>query len=170
MGEMAQQISNVDRKELINILNVAFAEEWLAYYQYWMGAQVAVGPMRKDIAAEFMEHAHEELDHAQKLVTRIIELGGTPLLDPDDWKKTAQCKYEAPSDDYVEKLLKQNLVAERCAIARYQKICEMTVGKDFATFHMSRHILYEEIEHEQEIGDYLNDIEAGREHMHNMQK
>ena len=34
MGEMAQQISNVDRKELINILNVAFAEEWLAYYQY----------------------------------------------------------------------------------------------------------------------------------------
>ena len=41
MGEMAQKISQVDRNELLNMLNVAFADEWLAYYQYWMGALVA---------------------------------------------------------------------------------------------------------------------------------
>ena len=165
MADMAQKISKVDHKELLEILNVAFAEEWLAYYQYWIGAQVATGPMRKAIASEFMEHAHEELDHATKLAVRIVELGGKPLLDPDDWKKMAQCKYEAPHNDFVEKLLEQNLVAERCAICRYQKICEMTEGKDYVTFHMARHILSEEVEHEHDLSDYIKDIEAGKKFM-----
>lgn len=86
MGETAQHISKVNRGELLNILNVAFSEEWLAYYQYWIGAQVAKGPMRKIIAEEFIEHANEELKHAQWLSDRIIQLGGTPVIDPDEWK------------------------------------------------------------------------------------
>ena len=36
MGEMAQKISKVDHEELLKVLNMAFAEEWLAYYQYWV--------------------------------------------------------------------------------------------------------------------------------------
>ena len=44
MGEMAKKISNIDNEELLKVLNEAFAEEWLAYYQYWIGAQVIEGP------------------------------------------------------------------------------------------------------------------------------
>ena len=54
MGQMAQKISQTDQTELLKILNTAFAEEWLAYYQYWLGAKVATGPLRPDISAEFM--------------------------------------------------------------------------------------------------------------------
>jgi len=164
MGQMAQKIANLDKEELINILNVAYAEEWLAYYQYWLGAQLAVGPERKNVVAEFLEHADEEFDHAKKLATRIIELGGTPVLDPADWQKVALCKYDAPTKPYVVNLLEQNLTAERCAIVRYQKICEMTDGKDYATFRMATKILHEEIEHEQEIGDFKDDIEMWAKH------
>ena len=56
--------------------------------------------------------------------------------------------------------MEQNLVAERCAIVRYQKICEMTESKDFATYQMSLDILKDEIEHEEEIGAFKSDIEA----------
>lgn len=169
MGEMAQKIIKENKKEILDMLNVAFSEEWLAYYQYWIGAQVAKGPMRKTIADEFMEHAKEELSHAKLLSDRIIQLGGTPVLDPKDWEKIAQCKYEAPTDDYIMKLLEQNLTAERCAISRYQKICELCMsGKDIETFHVSRHILSEEIDHEQDIEDYIADIKSGMEH--NMHK
>ena len=151
MGEMAQKISKVDHDELLKALNEALSEEWLAYYQYWVGALVAKGPMRTSIVAEFMEHANEEYDHANKLGKRIIELGGTPVLDPKQWENLARCKYDAPSNDWVMELVKQNLVAERCAIARYQQICEMTFGKDYETFKVSAKILKEEIEHEQEL-------------------
>ena len=170
MGQMAQKISAVDKEELLKILNVAYAEEWLAYYQYWIGAQVAVGPMRKAVAAEFMEHAHEELEHAEKVSKRIIELGGTPILDPRDWEETALCKYDVPEKPYVVNLLEQNLVAERCAIVRYQKICEMTFGKDFVTYKMAAEILEDEVEHEEEIGAYREDIEMTFAHKDEVQK
>ncbi len=158
MGEMAQKIVDLNREELIKELNVAFAEEWLAYYQYWIGAKVAVGIMRPSIIEEFIEHANEELKHAEWISDRIVQLGGTPVLDPQDWKSVAQCKYDPPLDPYVLTLIEQNLNAERCAIARYQKICDMTHGKDYETFRISEKILKEEIEHEQEIGDLGEDI------------
>lgn len=165
MAEIAQKISKTNHQELLDILNIAFAEEWLAYYQYWIGAYVAKGPMRPEITAEFNEHAEEELKHSKWLAERILQLGGTPLIDPDEWKKRALCKYEAPIDEYTVKLLEQNLTAEKCAIARYQKICEMTEGKDYQTFHIARKILKEEIEHEQEIFDFLEDIKTTAERL-----
>ena len=39
MGEVAQKISKVDKEEIIKLLNCAFAEEFLAFYQYWIGAK-----------------------------------------------------------------------------------------------------------------------------------
>lgn len=158
MGESAQKISKANRGELINILQCAFAEEWLAYYQYWIGAKIAEGLERPQIEEEFNEHAKEELEHADMLAKRIIQLGDKPLLDPEQWKKYAKCKYENPSVADTKVLVAQNLAAERCAIARYQEICEMCHEKDFETFRMARKILKEEIEHEQEMEDFETDF------------
>ena len=50
----------LDVESLIAQLNAALAEEWLAYYQYWVGALVVEGAMRADVQGEFEEHAEEE--------------------------------------------------------------------------------------------------------------
>jgi bacterioferritin len=159
MGEMAKKIVKNDLDELINHLNQAFAEEWLAYYQYWLGAKVAVGAMRPEIVEEFEEHAGQELKHADWIADRIVQLGGTPALSPEDWFKLSHCKYAPPLDANTCELLKENLEAERCAIGRYEGICDLTHGKDYETFRISEKILKEEIEHEQELEDFLHDIE-----------
>ena len=36
----------LDVENLISQLNAALSEEWLAYYQYWVGALVVEGAMR----------------------------------------------------------------------------------------------------------------------------
>ena len=72
----------LDVKSLIDQLNAALSEEWLAYYQYWVGALVVEGAMRADVQGEFEEHAEEERHHAQLIADRIIELEGVPVLDP----------------------------------------------------------------------------------------
>ena len=69
----------LDVESLIAQLNAALAEEWLAYYQYWVGALVVEGAMRADVQGEFEEHAEEERRHAQLLADRIIELEGVPV-------------------------------------------------------------------------------------------
>lgn len=165
MGMKGREIvenAGLDANKLIQLLNKAYCDEWLSYYQYWIGAQLAVGIPRHHLEAEMQEHAKEELAHATTLAKRIIELGGTPEIDPANWKKLSNCGYLAPDNPTVEELLEQNIHGERCAIAVYQKILDFVRGKDMITGHIVRHILQEEVAHEQE----LEDIRADVEHFH----
>ncbi|MBR4355316.1 MAG: ferritin [Elusimicrobiaceae bacterium] len=162
MGMIGRKIvekAGLDVKELIHLLNQAFSDEWLAYYQYWAGAQIASGLMAPVLRPELEEHAAEELDHAKKLAKRIIELGGTPVLSPEEWYKQSTCGYLIPKDSNAATLLKQNLQGERCAIEVYNKLLKYVLNKDMITSHIVRQILQEEIEHEQELEDLGNDYE-----------
>lgn len=158
MKKESAEVLNLDVEKLVEMLNAALCEEWLAYYQYWVGARVMEGPMRSEIESELLEHADEELSHAVKLIDRIIQLGGMPVLNPDQWQKMARCRYESPTDPYIETILEQNLRGERCAIKRYQDIADFTSGKDYTTAKMAVDILEDELEHEQDILSYQKDI------------
>ena len=59
MGKEARKVSALDIKKLIKMLNAALSEEWLAYYQYWIGARLMEGPMRSEVEAELLVHADE---------------------------------------------------------------------------------------------------------------
>lgn len=162
MGEMAKKIVKTDLDNLISVLNEAYAEEWLAFYQYWIGAKVAIGLQRADIVGEFEEHAEEEFKHAGWLADRIVQLGGVPLIKPSEWEQHARCKYFPPDNFDVASLLHDNIEAERCAIGRYEGICDITHGVDYETYRISEKILKEELEHEQELEDFVADLEMAK--------
>jgi bacterioferritin len=159
MGTKAREIIGMDADQLIELLNKALGDEWLAYYQYWIGAKVAKGPMRGEVTAELELHATEELGHALLLVNRIVQLGGTPLLTPEDWYKMTNCGYEAPEDPYVEVLLKQNIAGEQCAIGVYKALSDLTKDVDPVTYEMALQIMADEIEHEEDLQALQEDIE-----------
>ncbi len=163
MGKKGIDILPLDVKKLIKMLNAAFCEEWLAYHQYWLGARLMEGPMRSEIEPELLVHANQELNHSVLVVERIIQLGGTPVLTPADWFKHSRCDYDAPSDPYIEVILEQNLKGERCAIQRYKEIADYTNGKDHTTHQIATTILNEELEHEQDIEDWLLDLHRLKE-------
>ena len=163
MGTKGRAIVGIDVDNLIETLNKALADEWLAYYQYWVGAKVAKGPMRGDVATELLEHATEELGHAELLTDRIIQLGGTPLLKPEDWYKMTNCGYEVPEDPYVEVLLEQNIKGEQCAIGVYQQLVELTKDADPVTYEIVLSILTDEITHEEDLQALVEDIELMKE-------
>ncbi len=158
MGKRGIEIVGVDVGELVKRLNTALADEWLAYYQYWVAARVVRGPMREAVAAELAEHAADELRHAEMIAGRILQLDGTPLLDPQEWLKASHCGYEAPTDPLVTAVLEQNVQGERCAIDYYKDLLDSVQGKDPVTFHMVREILEDEIEHEDDLSALLEDI------------
>ena len=160
MGERGNKIIKIEVKDLIEQLNKAFADEWLAYYQYWMGAKIVKGKMSKPIMAELIEHATEELKHADMLANRILQLGGTPLLKPEDWYKMTNCGYDAPSDPSCDAILKQNIKGERCAIGVYDKLLNMTKDKDLITYNILTTILEEEVEHEDDLENLLEDLHS----------
>ncbi len=162
MGTKGREIVQYDLKELIELLNRALADEWFAYYQYWIGAKIVVGPMRETVISELEEHANEELEHAGMLVERIIQLGGTPILSPSEWQSKTNCGYEAPTDPFVVPILKQNIKGEQCAIETYTKIIDKIKGKDPITTHIIYKILADEVEHEEDLEAVMEDMEAAK--------
>jgi len=159
MGTKGIEIVGMDVNELIKLLNKAFADEWLAYYQYWLGAKVVKGPMKESVIAELTEHANDELRHADMVANRIIQLGGEPILNPKEWYDFTNCGYDAPTDPVVYEILKQNIKGEQCAIEVYQNVLDLTHGKDPITYNMALQILEDEVEHEEDLQSLLEDIE-----------
>ena len=149
----------IDIPDLLAQLNAALSEEWLAFYQYWVGAHIVEGAMRTDVQREFEEHALEEFAHAKLLADRIIQLEGVPVLDPLQWSTLARCKYQVPLNCDVISLLKQNIAGERCAVIRYEEIATMTNNLDYTTCDIAKRIMADEEEHEQDLQDCLRDVE-----------
>jgi bacterioferritin len=158
MGTKGKAILEIDVKTVTDLLNKAFADEWLAYYQYWLGAKLAEGPMKSAIITELEEHATDELRHAQILADRIMQLGGTPILNPQEWHTMSSCGYLPPQDPNVKTLLKQNIKAEQCAIDVYNKLMKETKDKDVITYNISLQILEDEVEHEEDLEALLQDL------------
>jgi len=159
MGQKGRSIVKMDVDKLINLLNKAFSDEWLAYYQYWIGAKVVKGPMKDAVISELTLHATEELSHAELLATRIIQLGGTPVLSPEEWLKLTNCGYDAPDDPYVEVVLNQNIKGEQCAIKTYSKLLDITREADPVTYNIILTILSQEVEHEEDLSALKEDLD-----------
>ena len=159
MGTRGREIIGMDVNELLSLLNRAYASEWLAYYQYWLGAKVIKGPMKDAVAAELTLHATEELNHAQLLTSRIVQLGGTPVTSPKEWFTLSPCKYDAPDDPYVAALLDQNISGEQCAISTYNNLMDVTKDKDMVTYNLALTILQQEVEHEEDLQGLREDLE-----------
>lgn len=158
MGTRAREIVGKDVDQIVDLLNKAYASEWLAYYQYWLGTKLIKGPMKDAVAAELTLHATEELAHANLVAGRIIQLGGTPVLSPDGWLKESPCAYDAPEDPYVAVLLDQNIAGEQCAISIYKGLMDKTKDADPVTYNMALGILAQEVEHEEDLQSLREDL------------
>jgi bacterioferritin len=159
MGSRGREIIGMDVDVLIDLLRRAYSDEWLAYYQYWLGAKLVKGPMKDAVGAELLVHATEELLHADMVAMRIIQLGGTPVTKPEEWYKLTNCGYEAPDDPFVKTLLEQNIKGEQCAISTYKKLLDITREADPVTYNMVLTILAQEVEHEEDLQALLEDFE-----------
>ena len=151
-------IKGIEIAEIITMLNRAYADEWLAYYQYFIEAKVITGLMKDAAIAELTQHATDELRHANMVADRILQLGGTPLLHPKAWFTHTHCGYEEPKAFDVVAILEDSIKGEQCAISTYAKIAEQVKDKDIVTYDIVSEILADEVEHEEDLQALHDDI------------
>ena len=156
-------IKGIEAEEVIKLLNRAYADEWLAYYQYYIESKVIKGIMKESIIAELNQHATDELRHADMVAQRILQLGGTPLLNPKDWFTHTNCGYEEPKNFDVLAILQDSIKGEQCAIETYSKLVDITKDKDIVTYDIVSQILADEVEHEEDLQGLYEDITEFKE-------
>ena len=151
-------IKGIEIDEIISVLNKAYADEWLAYYQYFIEAKVIKGIMKDAAIAELTQHATDELRHANMVAERILQLGGIPLLHPQEWFTHTNCGYEEPRSFDVVSILEDSIKGEQCAISVYSNLAEITRDKDIVTYDIVSEILADEVEHEEDLQALHDDI------------
>lgn len=145
-----------DRKTVIKILNEALATEIVCVLRYKYHYYMASGINAKSVAAEFLEHANEEQDHADRIAERITQLGGAPNLSPEGLLTRSHSDY-VEGDDLVD-MIKENLVAERIAIDSYREIVAYLGNADTTTRRIMEEILAVEEEHADDMNSLLEEL------------
>lgn len=143
-----------DKATVIQLLNEALATEWVCVLRYYRHYFMASGMFADSVKAEFLEHAQQELAHANLISERIVQLGGEPDLDPDTLTVRAHAEYKPGKD--LRDMVKEDLIAERIAIDSYREMVNYIGDRDTTTKRMLEHILAQEEEHADDMKDLLD--------------
>jgi bacterioferritin len=144
-----------DKDRLIEILNDVVATEIVCFLRYSQHAIAATGIDRAQVAAEFREHAAEEMQHGLRAAERVSQLGGDPNFDPGSLVARSHTEYVTVDEADLNRMLKENLVAERIVITTYQEIIRWIGDSDPTTRRLMESILEEEEEHADDLNDLL---------------
>jgi bacterioferritin len=152
MGRKAKEIVKANLQEVISDLQKAYADEWLAHYQYWLTSQWIRGMDADTVKQVLAQQSVDELGHAEKLANRIIQLGGTPTMQFDQLISSSGCGYKAPPSDpsNLKQVIQDVLDAEACAIETYSKLSEKYRMTDIVTHEIFEDLLEDEVSDEEE--------------------
>ncbi|OZI69581.1 ferritin-like domain-containing protein [Bordetella genomosp. 2] len=143
-----------DREAVLKLLNEALATEVVCVLRYKRHYFMARGLNAEPVAAEFAEHAAEELSHADRIAERIVQLGGEPNLSPVGLLERSHSEYVEASN--LQDMIKENLIAERIAIDSYRQMVDYVGDKDPTTRRLLEEILAVEEEHADDLSDFLD--------------
>ena len=147
---------DADREEIIRLLNGSLATELVCVLRYKRHYFMASGVKAHVAAEEFLEHATQEAEHADKLAERIVQLGGEPEFNPDLLSKNSHAQYVAGKD--LKEMVYEDLVAERIAVDSYREIIQYIGDKDPTTRRLFEEILAQEEEHADDMADILESL------------
>jgi len=147
-----------DRDRVIKVLNEVLATEIVCVLRYMRHYYVAEGIDGETVKDEFLENANEERSHADRAARRIVQLGGEPDLNPAVLAKRSHTEY-AEGQSLMD-MMKEDLVAERIAIASYQEIIRWLGEADPTTRRVMEGLLSDEEEHADELRSLMAKISS----------
>lgn len=145
-----------DKAKVIEVLNEVLATETVCTLRYRNHFFMAKGIHSSGIEDEFLEHANEEQAHADLVAKRITELGGTPNLNPEGLATRSHAQYGTA--ETLEAMIKEDLIAERIAVATYSEIVRWLGNDDPTTRRMMEVLLAKEEEHADDMAKLLTRI------------
>jgi bacterioferritin len=132
-----------DRDAVVRLLNTALATEMLCVVRYRRHPVTDSPALAETLRNRFVERALEEQGHADRIVARIVELGGEPNPDPPhsandgdadgDGDGGDEQRDDDADDESLVDMLAEDLIVERIAIDTYREIIRYVGDSDIAT-------------------------------------
>jgi bacterioferritin len=146
-----------DLGRVIQVLNEVLATELVCVLRYKRHYFTASGINAQSVAAEFLQHANDEQGHADSVAQRIVQLGGSPNLNPEGLASRSHAQYDE-SESLID-MIREDLVAERIAIESYSEIARWLGADDPTTRILIEGLLKVEEEHADDLRTLLETID-----------
>ena len=147
---------SANREAVIALLNQALATELVCVLRYRRHCFMARGIFARGVAAEFLAHSNNELEHVDQLAARIVQLGGAPDFSPDGLSSRSHAVYVESTT--LRGMLNEDLIAERIAISSYREMVRYLGTDDPTTSDLLKYILAVEEVHAKDLADLLEDF------------
>ena len=145
-----------DRNVVLRVLNEALATEIVCVLRYKRHHYMAKGIHSQAVAQEFLEHAAEEQEHADRLAERITQLDGEPNFNPDGLLTRSHSEY-VEGESLID-MIREDLVAERIAVESYSEIIRYLADNDPTSRRLMESLLAKEEEHAEDMKTLLETI------------
>lgn len=149
-----------DLQTAISILNDALATEIVCVLRYKHHYFTAHGIQSDAVKQEFLEHAEEEQDHADRIAERIVQLGGNPELNPSGLASRSHSEYQ--EGESLTEMIEEDLIAERIAIESYREMIRYFEKNDPTSRRLLERVLAKEEEHAEDLSSLLLEIDPSR--------
>jgi bacterioferritin len=143
-----------DRAKVVSVLNEVLATEIVCTLRYRNHYYMAKGMQSEAVRDEFLEHAQNEQEHADRVAERIVQLGGVPNLSPEGLATRSHAQYV--EGETLREMIEEDLVAERIAIETYSEIVRWLGDDDPTTRRLMEEILAVEEEHAEDLSSLLD--------------
>jgi bacterioferritin len=145
-----------DRETVIRLLNEALATELVCVLRYKRHYYMASGIHAQAVAEEFLEHANEEQEHADKIAERITQLDGAPDFNPEVLAKRSHSQYVEGTS--LVDMIREDLIAERIAIESYSEIIRYLGNNDPTSRRVMEEVLAKEEEHAEDMKTLIESV------------
>lgn len=138
--------------------------EFTAYYYFTNLRMHCTGQEGESIKGIIEDAQLEDLSRFESCLSRIYELGGLLPIDAQEFIRMSGCEFlqlPSPKRTDLTEILKKCLKAEQGALVNWNRLCNLTIGKDPATYDLAKDILKEEIEHESWFIELLYERPSG---------
>jgi bacterioferritin len=145
-----------DPEQVCARLNELRSTEIVSYLQYKQHAYMAVSMVGQAVVGEFVEHANEELVHADRLARRIQALGGVPVFDPEEIARYVdKMKISPAMGSSLKEMVQEDLDLERRQVQVYTSFIREIGDTDVVTRRLLEDILEATEDHATEMHDLL---------------
>ena len=164
VGVKVLEQNGINVNEVIKQLVYNASVEFTAYYYFTNLRIHCTGQEGESIKGIIEDARLEDLSHFESCLSRIYELGGILPIDAQEFIRMSGCEFlqlPSPNKTDLKEILKKCLKAEQGAIVNWNRLCNLTIGKDPATYDIAKDILKEEIEHESWFLELLYERPSG---------
>jgi bacterioferritin len=143
---------------VLGLLNAALATELLSLVRC-KRRYYSTGLIDEELREEFLEQAIEESMHTDRIVGRIIELGGQPDFNAQG---IADFQADVPAHVDLREVITEELAAQKAAIDSHRNIVRLIGSADAETCELLEDVIRHDQQYVDRLARHLLDLPAVR--------